>query len=122
MSHLTVEVHCKKPEWVDSMVEQHIDKDSSQLTDLIDTFTKPKYRLYIDNDLIVERDFIWDNETFVKEKVDATVTKGTHQIRIDPIVKTPVGKHPIEFNLGEIQIPAGEITESFKLYVNFEQR
>ena len=57
MSHLTVEVHCKKPEWVDSMVEQNIDKDPSQLTDLIDTFTKPKYRLYIDNDLIVERDF-----------------------------------------------------------------
>jgi hypothetical protein len=122
MRNFTVEVHCKKPDWVNTMVEQNIDKGPSHLTDLVDTFTKPKYRLYIDNDLIVERDFIWSNETFVKEKVDVTVPKGTHQIRIDPIVTTPAGKHPIEFNLGEIKIPAGEITESFKLYVNFEQR
>jgi len=121
MRNFTVEVHCKKPDWVNTMVEQNIDKGTC-LTDLVDTFTKPKYRLYIDNDLIVERDFIWSNETFVKEKVDVTVPKGTHQIRIDPIVTTPAGKHPIEFNLGEIKIPAGEITESFKLYVNFEQR
>jgi hypothetical protein len=42
---ITVEVHALQPRWI--YIEQ------------------PKYRLYVNNDLITERTWIWDLNTFI---------------------------------------------------------
>lgn len=44
----------------------------------------PAYRLYVDNDLLTERSWIWPAyEVYVKENIEVDVDTGPHQVRIE---------------------------------------
>ena len=73
---ITVEVHCQRPIWAMHLPEKR--------------YQDSRYRIYIDNDLITERSWIWDNTIYLKEhlwaKLDPTAT---HSVRLVPITHIP---------------------------------
>ena len=56
---ITVDVHCH---WTDS---------------------PPRYRVYVDNDLLTERTFIWPGyQNFVRENIHVNLNPGQHELKI----------------------------------------
>jgi len=48
--------------------------------------TPPGYRIYVDNDLLTERTYIWRNdEQYVKEHVLVELEPGVHTLEIIPV-------------------------------------
>lgn len=46
----------------------------------------PKYRIYVDNDLLVERTFVWEwNKNFIQENLIINVESGIHTLKIEKI-------------------------------------
>jgi len=46
----------------------------------------PRYRVYVDSDLLTERDFIWNgNDTFVRENLLVELAAGEHSVVIEQI-------------------------------------
>lgn len=47
-------------------------------------FIPPTYRFYIDNEIMSERDFIWESEIYIQEQVSINLTTGqSHKITIE---------------------------------------
>ena len=45
--------------------------------------TPPEYRLYIDNELVAERSYIWDNSVFaVEERIPLNIEPGPHHLYV----------------------------------------
>ena len=64
--NLTVEVHCLQPRWIEH--------------------EKAKYRIYVNDDLIIERTWIWDQDTVIEENITVDVTPEiTHTVRVECI-------------------------------------
>jgi hypothetical protein len=106
-TNITVEVHCRRPPWsIDHWDRRYRDS---------------RYRIYIDNDLITERTWIWNNTTYVKEHLWANLSfLGAHSIRLEPVIHIPEQAKfgLLEFNVIDtpikvLGIKAHEIT--FKL-------
>jgi hypothetical protein len=69
-TRITVEVHALQPRWID--LEQ------------------PKYRIYINDDLMTERTWIWDQQTYVEETLWAELASGiTHTVKLELIKSNP---------------------------------
>lgn len=84
---ITVEVHALQPRWIEH--------------------ERPKYRIYIDDDLITERTWIWDQETYIEENLRVEVSKGVnHTIRLELIKYNPM--HLAQFGLRNLQINGWE--------------
>ena len=65
--NLKVQVHCLKPSWVN--------------------FEKNKYRLYVNEDMLTERSWIWDIKTFIDENIWVELESNKeHRIKIVPIL------------------------------------
>ena len=48
-----------------------------------DISNKPQYRLYVDEDLLVERNYLWDNNVnCVRENCELRLSPGLHKITI----------------------------------------
>jgi hypothetical protein len=62
------------------------------------------YRLYIDNDLITERTFLWDKRTqFIREHVTLGLSAGTHNISIEKLnPRSPA--HKIMFDVKNLTL------------------
>ena len=46
----------------------------------------PRYRVYVDTDLLTERDFIWSGtEQYVREHVIVNLNPGEHTLRVEQI-------------------------------------
>lgn len=46
----------------------------------------PCYRVYVDNDLLTERTFIWPgHEVYIKEHLAVDLKPGAHELRIEQI-------------------------------------
>ena len=46
----------------------------------------PVYRVYVNNDLLTERTFIWPgHEVFIRENIEVSLRKGVHKVRIEHI-------------------------------------
>lgn len=46
----------------------------------------PRYRVYVDNDLLTERDFTWHgHELYVQENIVVNLEAGTHNLRVEHI-------------------------------------
>jgi hypothetical protein len=68
----------------DSAVPSNSDIDLVNL-DLYcsDSTNSPRYRLYIDTDLLVERNYVWDNsQNFVREMCELRLEPGKHTLSI----------------------------------------
>lgn len=64
--NLTVEVHCLQPRWI--------------------AHEKARYRIYVDDDLITERIWIWDQDTIIEENFTVDVSPNlNHAVRIECI-------------------------------------
>lgn len=47
---------------------------------------QPRYRVYVDNDLLTERDFIWPaHEIYIKENIEVNLTAGKHSVRVEQV-------------------------------------
>ena len=69
-TRITVQVHALQPRWID--LEQ------------------PKYRLYVNDDLITERTWVWDQQTYVEETLWAELASGiSHTVRLELIKSKP---------------------------------
>jgi len=43
----------------------------------------PRYRIYVDGDLLTERDFTWPgHDVFIREKIIVAVTPGNHTLKV----------------------------------------
>jgi len=46
----------------------------------------PKYRVFVDNNLLTERDFLWSgSDTYVRENIIVNLEAGPHQLLIQQI-------------------------------------
>lgn len=46
----------------------------------------PRYRVYLDNELMTERDFIWPgHEIYIKERILANLKPGPHKVRVEQL-------------------------------------
>jgi hypothetical protein len=70
---ISIEVHCSRPPWAVISLDEEV-KTS-------------RYRLYINNDLITERTWRWDN-VFLLENV-WVATQDNYEIKLEPVVKMP---------------------------------
>ncbi len=65
--NIKVQIHCLKPSWVN--------------------FEKNKYRLYVNEDMLTERSWIWDIKTFIDENIWVELESNKeHRIKIVPIL------------------------------------
>jgi hypothetical protein len=75
-AHITVEVHCVRPVWAERHWEEKY-RDS-------------RYRLYVDNELITERTWIWDNSTLLQENLWISVDNMvTHTLKLESVTYLP---------------------------------
>jgi hypothetical protein len=58
----------------------------------------PVYRLYIDNTLITERNYLWDSTHFIREHVFVKLSDGKHTVRIE----TPKNHHSNCFRIHKV--------------------
>jgi hypothetical protein len=80
---ISVQVHALQPRWID--IEQ------------------PKYRLYINDDLITERTWGWDQQTYIEETLWAEVDHGiSYTIRLELIKSDPF--HLSQFGLQNLYV------------------
>jgi hypothetical protein len=46
----------------------------------------PRYRVYVDNDLLTERDFTWPaHEIYIKENIEVNLNAGKHTVRVEQV-------------------------------------
>lgn len=68
---IDVEIHCLQPRWV-------ADENS-------------KYRIYLNDELLTERDWIWSQDIYIREHIEVEVEKGLmHNIRVEVIKSNPM--------------------------------
>ena len=106
--NLTFEIHCQRPPWG---IENRFSK-----------FTNNRYRIYINNDLITERSWIWDNNIFLKESVwIKSITDLQHILKIEPIVCIP---EQAKFSVNNFKVTnlEADSTKIDDLQVNFTLR
>ena len=106
--NLLIDVHCWRPNW--------------SITYPFSKFTEGKYRVYVDNDLITERSWVWDNNILLKENIWIYSLIGIQNVlKIEPVIFIPeqavfiLGK----FKVGNFQFDSTEIND---LQVNFTLR
>lgn len=85
---ITVDIHCTRPPWA-------ITNTNAMLAD-------SKYRLYVNDHLITERTWIWDNNTFLNENVSILADLNVnYSLRIEPVVHIP---EQANFNLTNLKV------------------
>lgn len=46
----------------------------------------PRYRVYVDGDLLTERDFIWPGSTqYIKENIIVNLSAGSHTLQVEQV-------------------------------------
>ena len=107
--NLTVEVHCNKPIW-------------ATLGSFYKKFSNSRYRIYINNDLITERSWIWNNSVVLLENIWFYGNAGeNYNLDIKPVVYVP---EQVIFKLDNFSIvnTDSNINKIDDLQVNFTLR
>ena len=80
--NLTVEVHCLKPSWVN--------------------YENNKYRIYVNDDLLTERNWIWELNTLINENIWVIIpASSTNTVRLEQILQD---KSVAQFALRNLQV------------------
>ena len=93
---LLVDIHCARPEWAT--------QSGGNFDKLIykNEYQHPGYRIYIDENLITERNWYWNDSTLIREHLWVDLAPGKeYTIELDPILIIP--EHA-KFNLKNFQI------------------
>jgi hypothetical protein len=69
-TNITVQIHALQPRWID--------------------LEKPRYRLYVNDDLITERTWVWDIQTYIEENIWVEIPQGINYIRLDLVKLKPM--------------------------------
>jgi len=72
---ISFDIHCEKPNWA----------KNNSASIYLDT----KYRLYVNDDLITERTWIWNNTTVLRENIWVESDSSQYLIKLEPIQKIP---------------------------------
>lgn len=106
--NITFEIHCIRPLWSQyNIKKKYIDS---------------RYRIYIDNNLITERSWVWDNDTFLLENIWIHAVKNNeYSLKLEPVVTIP---EQAKFYLQNIKSTNLEITSNVidHLDINFTLR
>lgn len=106
--NLIFEVHCQRPPW--------------GIKNPVSKFLDSRYRVYVNDDLITERSWIWDNNIFLKESVWITSIEGNeHTLKIQPVVYILEQAVFSVYNFVIANVPATS-TKINDLQVNFTLR
>lgn len=71
----------------------------------------PRYRIYLDDELITERTFSWSSvDTYVEEHGLLTLSDGPHVLRVESVTT-----HPGRFILKNIKINDTRVNASFTI-------
>jgi hypothetical protein len=82
-TNIAVQVHALQPRWIEH--------------------EQPKYRLYVNDDLITERTWIWDMQTFIEENICVCIEyDSVYTVRIEIIKSNPM--HLAQFGLKNLKI------------------
>ena len=104
--NLNFEVLCQRPIW-------------ATLGSFKEKFSKSRYRVYVNNDLITERDWNWDNSIFLLESVWINGERDTnYTLRLDPVVHIP---EQANFSINNFKVTnlEADSTKIDDLQVNF---
>ena len=107
--NLTFEVSCQRPLW-------------AILGSFKDKFSDSRYRIYINNDLIVERNWIFDDSIFLLENIWINDDANTnYTLRLDPVVHIP---EQAKFSVNNFKVTnlEADSTKIDDLQVNFTLR
>jgi hypothetical protein len=106
--NLNFEVHAYRPKW--AVKHPH------------PIYSDSRYRIYINNDLITERNWIWDNNILLLENIWLRSTELHYTLKLDPILmKNPAQAVFSIKNLNVINSQA-DINKIDDLQVNFTLR
>jgi hypothetical protein len=84
VTNITVEVHCQQPPWAIHLWG--------------DRYRDSRYRIYVNNDLITERTWIWDNSILIQENLWINVNQtATHLLKLESVTNIP---EQAKFSLG----------------------
>lgn len=88
MSNLNfaVAVHCNRPPWAR----------------LNPKYADSRYRIYVNSELLIERNWLWDNSTYINEHIQVElINTKTYNLKLEPVTILP---EQATFSLGKIQI------------------
>ena len=95
IADIAVEVHCVEPSWVQ--------------------MENSKYRIYLDGELLTERDWVWDQNTYINEHIIAEISPNdTHRINVEVIKSKP--EHLTKLDLKNFYI--SEVAYTHELHSN----
>lgn len=83
----SVDVLCNRPPW------SRLSKDPA--------YSDVRYRLYVNDDLITERTWIWPNNYQLREIFWINNVSTTYQVRLEPIIRIP---NQAEFSLKNLVV------------------
>ena len=104
-TNLIFEVLCYRPPWA---IKNHLIK-----------FSDSKYRIYVNNDLITERSWLWNNDTKLLENIWLNLENNKeYKLRIEPVVTIP---EQAKFSIHNFKITNSnvDINKINDLQVNF---
>lgn len=100
IAKVEVEVHCLQPSWAN--VE------------------KCAYRLYLNDELMTERTWIWDINTFIDEQMIVDVSPGiNHVVKVDVIKSTPLAITQLALRNVRVNDVFGNDRDGYKDNVTF---
>jgi hypothetical protein len=85
--NLVFDVHATKPSWVTT---------NQPMIDFEKDVANSRYRIYVNNDLIVERNWLFDNNTILRENLCLNYVSEIYNLKLEPVIHNPV---QIKFNL-----------------------
>jgi hypothetical protein len=104
--HFSFEVHCQRPPWAVLNLDQR--------------YANSIYRIYVNHDLITERNWIWDNQTVLHENIWVFVEENSqHTLRLEPVI---FNSRQAEFNIANVKtnVEDIEILDTSPVALTFE--
>lgn len=72
---LSFDIYASIPSWIEQLSETQRDES--------------RYRVYVDDELITERTWMWGNSAYLKEIIWVDIEAGQHYLKIEPVIKNP---------------------------------
>jgi|FreactcultuFSWF8_1027224.scaffolds.fasta_scaffold02096_2 hypothetical protein len=99
VANINVDVHCLTPTWVN--------------------FENNRYRIYVNDDLITERNWSWDLNTYIHEDIWVDVaTQTAHIIRLEPVLQE---QSSAQFALRNLKVNNRELSDvdGYRIQLSF---
>lgn len=100
---LKVNVHCSRPNWV--FEPRNIE------------YSKSSYRLYLNNELMIERGWVWEDSSYIQEELSIDIQPGAIcTLKLEPVVKNIA---QVKFSLKDLTSNDRPIPQQNDLEISF---